>query len=145
MTDGKAKQKVIVVGGGIGGLAAALSLTRQNIEVLLLEQAEQIGEIGAGIQLGPNAFSALDALGVGEAARQRAVFTDHCTMMDAVDATDVVRIETGETFRKRFGGPYGVIHRADIHLCILEAVQHHPLIKFKTSTHVDDVRVNADG
>lgn len=145
MTDGKAKQKVIVVGGGIGGLAAALSLTRQNIEVLLLEQAEQIGEIGAGIQLGPNAFSALDALGVGEAARQRAVFTDHCTMMDAVDATEVVRIETDETFRERFGGPYGVIHRADIHLSILEAVQHHPLIKFKTSTHVDDVRVNADG
>ena len=82
-----AKQKVIVVGGGIGGLAAALALTRRNIQVLLLEQAAHIGEIGAGIQLGPNAFAALDALGVGEAARKRAVFTDHCIMMDAVDAT----------------------------------------------------------
>lgn len=61
----QAKQKVIIVGGDIGGLAAALSLTRQGIAVLLLEQADEIGEIGAGIQLGPNAFAALDALGVG--------------------------------------------------------------------------------
>lgn len=140
-----AKQKVIVVGGGIGGLAAALALTRRNIQVLLLEQAAEIGEIGAGIQLGPNAFAALDALGVGEAARKRAVFTDHCIMMDAVDASEVVRIETGETFRKKFGAPYGVIHRADIHLSILEAVQHDPLIEFRTSTHVADVKVKADG
>ena len=140
-----AKQKVIVVGGGIGGLAAALALTRRNIQVLLLEQAAHIGEIGAGIQLGPNAFAALDALGVGEAARKRAVFTDHCIMMDAVDATEVVRIETGEAFRQKFGGPYAVIHRADIHLSILEAVQHDPLIEFRTSTHVSDVKVKADG
>ncbi len=140
-----AKQKVIIVGGGIGGLAAALSLTRQGVEVLLLEQADQIGEIGAGIQLGPNAFAALDALGVGKAARDRAVFTDHTTMMDAIDATEVVRIETGEKFRERFGGPYAVIHRADIHLSILEAVQDNPLIKFKTSTHVEDVKVGPNG
>ena len=55
-------QRAIVVGGGIGGLAAALALTRQGIRVQLLEQATHIGEIGAGIQLGPNAFAALDAL-----------------------------------------------------------------------------------
>lgn len=140
-----AKQKVIIVGGGIGGLAAALSLSRQGIEILLLEQADQIGEIGAGIQLGPNAFAALDALGVGQAARNRAVFTDHTTMMDAIDATEVVRIETGEKFRERFGNPYAVIHRADIHLSILEAVQDNPLIKFKTSTHVEDVKVGPNG
>ena len=70
-------RSVIVVGGGIGGLAAALALTRQGIAVQLLEQAAHIGEIGAGIQLGPNAFAALDALGVGQTARTRAVFTDH--------------------------------------------------------------------
>ena len=103
-----AQQKVIIVGGGIGGLAAALSLTRQGIEVLLLEQADEIGEIGAGIQLGPNAFAALDALGVGQVARERAVFTDHITMMDAIDATEVVRVETGERFREKFGGPYEI-------------------------------------
>lgn len=57
------RQSIIIVGGGIGGLAAAQALTQQGLEVLLLEQAGEIGEIGAGIQLGPNAYSALDALG----------------------------------------------------------------------------------
>ena len=129
-------QSAIVVGGGIGGLAAALALTRQGIRVQLLEQAAHIGEIGAGIQLGPNAFAALDALGVGHIARQRAVFTDHIIMMDAVDNSEVVRIETGRAFQERFNGPYAVIHRADIHGAILEGVQHDPLISFHTSTHI---------
>ncbi|RMX06651.1 3-hydroxybenzoate 6-monooxygenase [Corticibacter populi] len=129
----------IVVGGGIGGLATALALSRQRIQVDLLEQAATIGEIGAGIQLGANAFAALDALGVGDAARSRAVFTEHLTMMDAVDARPVARVETGETYRRRFGNPYGVIHRADIHLSILEAVQANPLIRFHTSKTVVDV------
>ncbi|KAG1245491.1 hypothetical protein G6F65_021206 [Rhizopus arrhizus] len=104
-TSTQAAPSVIVVGGGIGGLAAALALTRQGIAVQLLEQAAHIGEIGAGIQLGPNAFAALDALGVGQTARTRAVFTDHIIMMDAVDAREVVRIDTGDAFRARFGGP----------------------------------------
>ncbi|WP_251863004.1 3-hydroxybenzoate 6-monooxygenase [Achromobacter sp. Marseille-Q4962] len=132
-------QSAIVVGGGIGGLAAALALTREGIQVQLLEQAAHIGEIGAGIQLGPNAFAALDALGVGQPARQRAVFTDHIIMMDAVDNTELVRIETGPAFRERFNGPYAVIHRADIHGAILEGVQNDPLISFRTSTQIRDV------
>ena len=136
MTQGKPTQRAIVVGGGIGGLAVAQALTRQNIEVLLLEQAKEIGEIGAGIQLGPNAFTALDALGAGEAARSRAVYTDSLTMMDAMDGKQIARMETGEPFRKRFGNPYAVIHRVDIHQSILEAVQNNPLVKFKTSTQI---------
>ena len=75
--DSAARQSVIVVGGGIGGLAAALALTRQGVEVQLLEQASRIGEIGAGIKLGPNAFAALDALGVGRAARARRLHRPH--------------------------------------------------------------------
>ncbi len=105
--------RAVIVGGGIGGAATALSLARLGIKVVLLEKAHEIGEIRAGIQLGPNAFSALDSLGVGEVARQRAVFTDHITMMDAVNAEEVVRIETGQAFRDHFGGPYAVIHRVD--------------------------------
>lgn len=136
MNHEKQQQKVIIVGGGIGGLAAALALTRQGIRVQLLEQAEQIGEIGAGIQLGPNAYAALDALGAGEAARRRSVFTDHIIMMDAVDAGEVLRIDVGAAFQQRFGNPYGVIHRADIHLSILEAVEQDPLISFQTSTRI---------
>lgn len=106
----------MIVGGG-SGAATALSLARQGIKVMLLEKAHEIGEIGAGIQLGPNAFSALDSLGVGGVARQRAVFTDHITLMDAVNAQEVVHIEIGQVFRDHFGGLYAVIHRADIQRC----------------------------
>ncbi|MFC5428839.1 3-hydroxybenzoate 6-monooxygenase [Paraburkholderia denitrificans] len=141
----KARRRVIVVGGGIGGLAAALAIARQNIEVLLLEQAPHIGEIGAGIQLGANAFTALDALGAGEAARNRTVYTDSLTLMDAVDAKEIVRIETGDVFRKRFGNPYGVIHRADIHLSIFEAVQGNPLIQFRTDTQIKQLEQSERG
>ncbi|GGF10997.1 salicylate hydroxylase [Aliidongia dinghuensis] len=139
------ERKVIVVGGGIGGLAAALVLARLGISVELLERSETIGEIGAGIQLGPNAFAALDGLGVGAAARSRAVFIDRLTLMDAVDAHEVASIDVGPTFRERFGNPYGVIHRADIHLSILEAVRDHPLIRFRTSTLVEKLELDDTG
>lgn len=145
MTAQDKKQSIIVVGGGIGGLAAAQALTQQGIAVLLLEQADHIGEIGAGIQLGPNAYAALDALGAGEAARSRSVFTDHLIMMDAIDAQEVARIDVGEAFRKRFGNPYGVIHRVDIHQSILEGVQNNPLIQFKTSVCIKNLEQDADG
>src|SRR6266851_7323204 len=75
---------VLVAGGGIGGLAAALALTRQGFAVKVLEQAPQLGEIGAGIQLGPNGFAAFDALGLGEKARARAVYADEMVMYDAL-------------------------------------------------------------
>ncbi|HIE2509683.1 TPA: 3-hydroxybenzoate 6-monooxygenase [Pseudomonas aeruginosa] len=139
------RQSIIIVGGGIGGLAAAQALTQQGLEVLLLEQAGEIGEIGAGIQLGPNAYSALDAPGVGDTARARSVFTENLIMMDAIDAREVARIDVGEAFRKRFGNPYGVIHRADIHRSILEAVQKNPLIRFQTSTRIETLVADATG
>ena len=135
-------QHILVVGGGIGGLAAALALARLGLHVTLLEQAAEIGEIGAGIQLGPNAFAALDALGVGENARGRAVFTDELIMMDAVDASVVGRFPVGEAFRARFGNPYAVIHRADVHTSILEGVRGSDRIQFRTSTKV--VRIEQD-
>jgi len=86
------KLPVLIAGGGIGGLAAALALVRRGFEVKVFEQADEIGEIGAGIQLGPNAFHAFDALGVGERARGRAVYTDYMVMHDAVDGKEIGRI-----------------------------------------------------
>ncbi|RYF63115.1 MAG: FAD-binding protein, partial [Comamonadaceae bacterium] len=86
---------VLVAGGGIGGVAAALALARRGFDVMVLEQAAQMGEIGAGIQFGPNAFAALDALGVGDFARDRAVYTDEMVMHDAIDEQCVGRIPTG--------------------------------------------------
>ena len=134
---------VLVAGGGIGGLAAALALVRQGFKVTVLEQAPEIGEIGAGIQLGPNAFHAFDALGVGDKARGRAVYTDYMVMHDALDEYQVGKIPTGEAFLKRFGNPYAVIHRQDIHNSLLEGAQETGKVQFITNTRVE--RVEQDG
>ena len=141
----QASNRIIVVGGGIGGLAASLALVRQGFEVTVLEQAPEIGEIGAGIQLGPNAFSAFDALGVGERARGRAVYVDEMIMHDAIDGELVGRIPTGEAFRKRFNNPYAVIHRVDIHSSLLEGAQETGRIEFKTSTRIERVEQDDAG
>jgi len=133
---------VLVAGGGIGGLAAALALVRQGFTVQVFEQAPEIGEIGAGIQLGPNAFHAFDALGIGEKARGRAVYTDYMVMHDAIDEYQVGKIPTGEAFRQRFGNPYAVIHRVDVHLSLLEGAQETGRVSFQTSTRI--VRVEQD-
>ncbi|WP_020395120.1 3-hydroxybenzoate 6-monooxygenase [Thiolinea disciformis] len=127
---------ILVAGGGIGGLSAALALVNQGYDVLVLEQASEIGEIGAGIQLGPNAFHAFDALGIGDKARGRAVYTDYMIMHDALDEGLVGKIETGEAFRQRFGNPYAVIHRVDVHSSLLEGTQESGKITFKTATKV---------
>jgi 2-polyprenyl-6-methoxyphenol hydroxylase-like FAD-dependent oxidoreductase len=132
----KNAQTVVIVGGGIGGMAAALTLARLGMRVTLLEQSEALGEIGAGIQLAPNAFAALDQLGVGENARKRAVFTERLIMMDAVDNTEVGTFPVGELFRERFSNPYAVIHRADVHTSLLEAVRETPGITLHTSARV---------
>ncbi|HUY04939.1 MAG TPA: 3-hydroxybenzoate 6-monooxygenase [Rhodocyclaceae bacterium] len=136
---------VIVAGGGIGGLAAALALVRRGFAVEVLEQAAEIGEIGAGIQLGPNAFHAFDALGIGDKARSRSVFTDEMVMHDALDETLVGRIPTGPEFRERFGNPYAVIHRADVHGSLLEGVRETGRVAFLTSTRVERIEQDAEG
>ena len=136
---------IIVAGGGIGGLAAALALVRQGFAVTVLEQAAEIGEIGAGIQLGPNAFHAFDALGIGGKARARAVYTDEMVMHDAIDGRLVGRIPTGAAFRERFGNPYAVIHRVDVHLSLLEGAQETGQVSFLTSTRVQQVEQDEHG
>jgi salicylate hydroxylase len=130
---------VLVAGGGIGGLATALALVRQGLEVRVLEQASEIGEIGAGIQLGPNAFAAFDALGVGPAARSRAVYVEALVMHDAIDGSLVGRVPTGEAFRHRFGNPYAVIHRVDAHGALLDGARATGRVEFLTSTRVEGV------
>jgi len=145
MSNPSSNSRVLVAGGGIGGLAAALALVRQGFEVTVFEQAPEIGEIGAGIQLGPNAFHAFDALGVGDKTRSRSVFTDCMVMHDAIDETLVGRIETGEAFRQRFGNPYAVIHRVDIHRSLLEGAQETGKVEFFTNTRIVKVEQDVAG
>ncbi|OUM00166.1 3-hydroxybenzoate 6-monooxygenase [Variovorax sp. JS1663] len=146
MIRAKDPRPVLVAGGGIGGLAAALALVREGYRVKVIEQSAQIGEIGAGIQLSPNAFAACDALGVGANLRARAVYTDEMVMFDAIDARRVISIALDARFRERFGNPYAVIHRADIHGALLEGVQATTDgIEFITSTKVVHVDQDEEG
>ena len=127
----------IIIGGGIGGLACALALARKGFRSLLLEQAAEFGEIGAGIQLGPNVFRMFDKLGVTDKVRKLAVFPEYLMMRDTITTDVVTRINLDETFLARFGNPYAVIHRADLHKALLEACAEYPdFITMKTSQKV---------
>lgn len=132
-------QPILIAGGGIGGFAAALALSKQGFKVQVFEQAPEIGEIGAGIQLGPNAFHAFDALGIGEIARSKAVYTDYMVMHDAIDEYQIGKIPTDEKFRQRFGNPYAVIHRADIHGSLVEGAKKYGDLEIITNCHIQKV------
>jgi len=129
-------QPVLIAGGGIGGLAVALGLAQKGIRSILLEKAAVLGEIGAGIQLGPNAFHAFDYLGVGEAARNMAVYINQLRLMDALTADEITHIDLGDTFRARFGNPYAVVHRGDLHGVFLRACESHELIELRVNSEV---------
>ncbi|WP_122902502.1 3-hydroxybenzoate 6-monooxygenase [Acinetobacter sp. B51(2017)] len=135
---------ILIAGGGIGGFAAALALAKRGFKIKVLEQAPEIGEIGAGIQLGPNAFNAFDALEIGDRARARAVYTDYMVMHDALDEYQVGRIETDDHFIQRFGNPYAVIHRADIHGSLVEGAQEIGDIEIITDCRIVSVDQDAD-
>jgi 2-polyprenyl-6-methoxyphenol hydroxylase-like FAD-dependent oxidoreductase len=122
----KSKPSIIVAGGGIGGLSAAMGLARAGAKVTVLEQADEFGEIGAGIQIGPNGFHAMDYLGVGDLCRQRAVYIDSLIMMDGLTGEQIFRAPVDEPFRKFMGNPYAVIHRADLHSAFLDRCRAHP-------------------
>jgi 3-hydroxybenzoate 6-monooxygenase len=140
------KQPVIIAGGGIGGLAAALALARKGFKSVVVEQAPQFGEIGAGIQIAPNAWHALDALGVGQLVKKEAVFIERLLMFDGVSGEKVIDIPLEQRFAKRFGNPYAVTHRADIHGSLLDGCKALPdLINLRTSSRVTGFEIDDGG
>lgn len=124
---------ILIAGGGIGGLAAACGLAQKGFRSIVLEQAPALGEIGAGIQIGPNAFHCFDYLGVGDEARARAVYIDHLRLMDAKTAEQIAAVPLDEPFRKHFGNPYAVVHRADLHGALLAYCEKSPLVDLRTN------------
>ncbi len=121
---------VIVVGGGIGGLAAALSIHDTGKSVAVFEQAPEFGEVGAGIQLAPNALEVLDRLGVKEELLKVAVLPKRLVLKDIYTAKEVATLDLGEEFQEEFGQPYVVLHRSDLHRVIFEACKQRENIKF---------------
>jgi salicylate hydroxylase len=130
------ENRFIIAGGGIGGLAAALGLAQKGFTSIVLEKSAELSEIGAGIQLGPNAFHSFDYLGVGDAARKNAVYVDQLRLMDAMSGEEIMHIPLDEPFRKRFGNPYAVVHRGDLYGVLLQGCQDSDLIECRTNADV---------
>jgi salicylate hydroxylase len=128
--------RIVIAGGGIGGLATAMGLAQKGIASIVLERNPELGEIGAGIQLGPNAFHAFDCLGIGDAARKVAVYVDALRLMDALTGEDIVKIPIDEAFRTRFRNPYAVVHRRDLHGTMIDACRASPLVELRTASEV---------
>ena len=132
------KLPVLIVGGGIGGVATALALGRQGHQVQLLEQADQIGAIGYGVQLGPNVLPLLEQLGVGEAMRRVAYLPEQILLYEMDCGIKLVDIPLRTPhFDTRYGGaPYLAVHRADFHELLLEACSAFPNIDLNQSTQI---------
>jgi 3-hydroxybenzoate 6-monooxygenase len=138
-------REILIVGSGIGGLAAALALARVGVASQVIEQAAEFKEIGAGIQLGPNVFWMFDMLGLTEAVNALAVFPDNLIMMDSIGGEEVTRVPLGDKFRQRFKHPYALIHRADPHKVLLAAARQSNRIRLDAGQKVVKVDDSGDG
>ncbi len=128
---------VLIAGGGIGGLAAAYALSRKGHDVHVLEQAAEFGEVGAGIQLGPNVFRMFDRLELTEAIDETVVYPDALVMMDGLSGEQVtcIPVNTPE-FMDHFQYPYGVIYRPDLHKVFLDLCEATDFVQLSTDVSV---------
>jgi 2-polyprenyl-6-methoxyphenol hydroxylase-like FAD-dependent oxidoreductase len=122
------KVPLLIVGGGLGGLAAALALSRQGIASHVAEKSSQFGEIGAGLQIAPNASRILHALGVMDEVRKTAVFPANMVFLDAVTGERIRTVDLGKPFLERYGHPYFVMHRGDLLDALLTGCRANKLI-----------------
>lgn len=135
----------LIVGAGIGGLSAALALGRQGWTVTLLEQAEAPSEVGAGIQLSPNATRVLAALGVLPALASVGFQPQALEMRSARSGRLLLQAALGTQAEQRYGAPYLHIHRADLHRVLLDAVQALPQVRCVFGSRVSRLQQDADG
>ena len=136
---------ILISGGGIGGLITAYALARQGFPVRLFEQSPEFREVGAGIQLGPNIFRVLEKIGLKDAVLADAHRPPAQEMRDALTGKLIVRIPLEEAFFQRFGEPYAVTHRADIHGTFLKVCQNSNLVTLETSRRVDSFEDTGKG
>jgi salicylate hydroxylase len=126
--DVRTKHPILIVGGGLGGLTAALAIARHGQPVSVLEGAPSFGAIGFGIQFGPNVFHVFDRIGVSDAVLEKADAPSALLMFDAFTGKEITRVSTGPSLRARFKYPYVIIHRIDLHNVLLDACRRDPLV-----------------
>ena len=137
-------RRALVAGAGIGGLTAALALARAGFEVEIFEREPALAEFGAGLQLGPNATRVLKRLGVLEAVRGLAVAPRAIRVLRGLDGGEIARLPIGDAER-RWGAPYLVIHRADLHRALAEAATRLPNVALRLGVEVAEVDDDDDG
>jgi salicylate hydroxylase len=137
---------ILVAGGGIGGLAAAHALALKGLPVRVLEQAPEFREIGAGIQLGPNVFRALEKLGLKDAVLADVHRPPAMEMRCALSGESVTRVPLEDPrFLAKFKQPYAVTHRHDLHSVFIDACKSNNLITLETNRTVEDFEQDDDG
>jgi len=136
---------IIIAGAGIGGLTAALALTRAGFRAVVLEQAARLEETGAGIQLSPNATRVLSELGLAEKLRPLVVAPQAIHIINARSGRDIVRIPLGSAAEQRYGAPYWVIHRADLQAVLAQAIEQSPDVTLRLGMRMEDFAVHPHG
>ena len=136
---------VIIAGAGIGGLTAALALAQHGFGVTIFDQAQKLEEIGAGIQLSPNASRILIGLGLANELQRHVVAPEELRILDARTARVLVRAPLGAAAEQRYGAPYWVIHRGDLQAVLIEAARTQPGIVFHLGSRVEDFTFDVDG
>jgi salicylate hydroxylase len=115
--------QILIAGGGIGGLAAVLACHEAGWDARLCEKAESFGEVGAGIQLGPNVVRVLESWGLKNALGRVAAFPDRLQVRDALSGRELGVLPLGQRAVEKYGAPYLTIHRADMHTLLLDAAR----------------------
>jgi salicylate hydroxylase len=139
-----AARTIFVAGAGIGGLTASLSLAARGFRVVVLEKTERLEEIGAGLQLPPNASRVLVALGLKERLH-RAVTPEALSILSARAGTEILRLPLGKAATERAGAPYWVVHRADLQTALAAAANDHPNIDLRLGWQFEDAAAHAKG
>ena len=140
-----ASRTIFVAGAGIGGLTAALALAARGFRVVVMEKAERLEEVGAGLQLSPNASRILTSLGLKDRLAARAVVPDAISVMSARAGGELIRLPLGEAASQRAGAPYWVIHRADLQSALAAQVEDHPDIELRLGCQFEDAAAHAKG
>lgn len=125
--------EILVAGAGIGGLAAALALARKGRRVRVLEKASELGEIGYGLQVGPNAYRMLEHLGVMQSIEPHIVLPKSLLWMDAMSGKEISRLDLNAEFLARYRRPYFVVHRRDLHGSLEAACRASANVSIHTS------------